>query len=107
MQLMTLCEHPSIKWVPSKKAFFIMKLTACILLFCCLTAAATGVGQTVSLKVTNVPVKKVLREIIKQTRFTILYSEESLKDAKPVSINVDNAPIEQVLTLCFKDQPFT
>jgi len=84
-----------------------MRLTPAILLFSCLTAFATGNGQTVSLHLTNAPVKQVLKEIIKQTRVTILYDEETMQQAKPVNINVKNASLKDVLDLCFKKQDLT
>lgn len=84
-----------------------MRLTVAVLLFGCLTVSASGNGQTVSLNMTNASVKEVLKEIIKQTKVTILYKEDDLKNFKPVSITANNVPMLQVIDQCFKDQPFT
>lgn len=84
-----------------------MYLKTVLMVVGCLLAATTSRAQTVTLRMTNAPVKNVLKEIIKQTKVTIIYTEATLKDAKPVTINVDKVTVEQALNICFKDQPFT
>ena len=90
----------------TKQLLRIMKLTAIILLTACLTASATGHSQiTISEK--NVPLEKVFTEIRKQTGFYFFYEVELLKAAKPVTIDVKNASLQETLAECFKDQPLT
>lgn len=83
-----------------------MKITAFFLLVTCLHISAKGHSQEVSLSVKNAPLKKVFKEISRQTGISILYSEELLRYSFPVSIDVKNAPFTQVLDECLKEQPF-
>lgn len=98
----TLCGPPG----PVKKNAFMRMIIILIVLGCTFITASLQ-AQTVTLSMKNAPVKNVLKEIIKQTKTTIIYTEATLKDAKPVSINVENATVEQALAICFKDQPLT
>lgn len=76
--------------------------------FCAvLTASAEASSQTVTLSVKNVSLKKVFTEIEKQTKYSFIYRDDILQNTKPISINVNNAELEKVLTLCFQDQPVT
>lgn len=88
------------------KIFRVMKITAFFLLVTCLHISAKGHSQQVSLSVKNAPLKKVFKEISRQTGISILYSEELLRYSYPVSIEVKNAPFTQVLDECLKEQPF-
>jgi TonB-linked SusC/RagA family outer membrane protein len=89
-----------------RMAVRIMKLTA-ILLAACLQLSARGLTQTVTISVKDVPLLTVLKAIKKQTGFVFYVTSEELKRAKNVSIIANNLPLEQVLDLCFKDQPLT
>jgi TonB-dependent starch-binding outer membrane protein SusC len=62
-------------------------------------------AQTVSLSVSHAPLKEVFAQIKKQTGYSFIYASEFLTHAKPVSFSVTNAQLEEVLGLCFKDQP--
>lgn len=71
---------------------------------CLISGVVQAQGISLSLKKSNI--EKVFVEIQKQSGYEFLYSAQMIKDAKPVDINVKNALIEDVLRLCFKDQPF-
>ena len=83
----------------------IMKFTAFLILAACLHVSATGHSQKVTLHEKNASLEKLFRSIHKQTGFQFVYNDETMKDAKPVSINVSNTPLEEVLTICFQNQP--
>jgi TonB-linked SusC/RagA family outer membrane protein len=83
----------------------VMKLTAIILLTTALAASASGHAQRVTLTLKDAPLKTVFFELNKQTGFNFLYTDEALAAAKKVTISVKNAGLEEVLALCFKDQP--
>lgn len=87
------------------KTFLIMKMTACLMLIGCLTAGAHGFSQGITLSVRDVPLKTVFIELNKQTGFNFLFSDEMLEGARKVTVDVKNARLEDVLNLCFKDQP--
>jgi TonB-linked SusC/RagA family outer membrane protein len=89
------------------KLLRIMKLTAIIVLAACISASANSFSQTITLSEKEAPLDKVFKEIKKQTGYVFFYDEAWLKQAKKVSIKVVNAPLKDVLDMCFKDQPFT
>ena len=66
-----------------------------------------SLSQTVTLSMQNVTLEKVFRQIEKQTPYRFVYSKETLEEAKPVSLTINNAAVEQVLRLCFNNQPVT
>lgn len=90
-----------------KKMLFIMKLTAIILLVACLRVSASGYGQQITLKVKNMPCETVFTEISKQSGYQFFFNKRLLRNAHAVSAQLENATIEQVLSACFANQPFT
>jgi TonB-linked SusC/RagA family outer membrane protein len=85
-----------------KKSFFLL-LTPLLLLAVQMHAQ----GKGVSLSEKNAPLKKVLKEIRRQTGFTIFYEDQLLLKSKPVAIEVKDQPLEQVLKQVFDKQPLT
>jgi TonB-linked SusC/RagA family outer membrane protein len=90
-----------------KQLFRVMKLTTLILLIGCLVAGARGHSQKVTLSLKNVPVQTVFREIIRQTGISILYNETIFEDIPPVTIEVKNAGINEVMDKCLPSQSFS
>ncbi|HMU46139.1 MAG TPA: SusC/RagA family TonB-linked outer membrane protein, partial [Chitinophagaceae bacterium] len=84
-----------------------MKITAIILLSACITASANGNAQSITLSEKNAPLEKVFNEISKQSGYEFLYTTKMMESAKTVDIAVKNASLADVLTICFKGQPFT
>lgn len=56
-----------------------------------------------SLKMEQVSIKAVLEEIKNQTGVDFLYDHEDIYDLKPVSLNVKDKPIEEVLKQCLEN----
>jgi len=82
-----------------------MKLTAAVLLIACLQVSATGFAQKITISRHNAPVEQVLKEIKKQTGYLFFYNQEWIKQVKAVDINVKQATIDEVLKICFYNQP--
>jgi len=99
--------QPNCLFSKYRMAVRIMKLTAILLTVACIQLSAKGITQTVTISVKNAPLVTVLKVIQKQTDFTFIISNRQLQKAKPVSISATNMPLQQVLDLCFKDQPLT
>jgi TonB-linked SusC/RagA family outer membrane protein len=98
-----------IAWYNSRemhKLLKVMKLTTFLLFIACLHAVAHTSGQTVTLSLKNVPVQKVFKAVSKQTGMSIVYCESLFAGLHPVSINVKNAPINDVLQQCLTGAPF-
>jgi TonB-linked SusC/RagA family outer membrane protein len=89
------------------KIFRIMKMTALLITLFCLQISAKTFSQRVSLNERNMPLEQVLKEIKRQTGIYFLYDADLLKQrSKPVSINVKNTAIEEVMAIALKSQPF-
>lgn len=70
--------------------------------------AFKGLTQRITLSRTNVPLQTVFSDIEKQqTQYRFFYNESLLEKAKNVTIDVKNAPLEDVLNDCFRNQPVT
>lgn len=84
----------------------IVKLSVFLVLVFSLQVGATGFSQTVTLNLKNAPVKKVFKEIMRQTGVSIIYNEKNFEKLSPVNIHVRQSSIENVLKLCFRDQEY-
>ena len=78
-----------------------------LLLAVCPQAGASGYAQQITLSETNVSLKKIFKEIERQSEYHFFYKDKLLKQAGSVSVNVRNATVEEVLDQCFKEQPLT
>lgn len=105
MQLTAITRSFSCRSGLTHKSLRVMRLTAFILLCACLQVAARTAGQNVTLRIKNAPMKEVFREIQKQTGLNILVKESLLEKAGKITLDVKDMPVEQVLTLCLKNQP--
>ena len=107
MLLIAYCQtRPRVK-TNQLKILLIMKLTTCLLFLACMHASAKGVAQKVTLNENNSSLQTVLKKIETQTGYTFLYENDVLKKALPVSLQVKELPLDQVLRLCFIGQPLT
>ena len=85
-----------------------MKLTAILLTLFFLQVRADGYTQgSITYSGKDVPLEKVIDEIKKQSGYSFFYNESIWKSTKPVTLNVKNASLLQVLQIAFKDQPIS
>jgi TonB-linked SusC/RagA family outer membrane protein len=90
------------------KFLLIMKLTFILMVVALLqVSAATSYGQKISINKTDASLVDVLNDIRQQSGYSFLYNSQMLKQAKPVTFNVKNGTITQVLDDVFAKQPFT
>jgi len=89
------------------KPLLVMKLIVTILTLSIMHVSASSFAQKITLNVTNAPLGQILNEIRTQSGYDFLYSNRLLKIANPVTINVKNADIEDVLAICFTNQPLS
>jgi hypothetical protein len=83
-----------------------LKLTFILLTTVILQVSATGYAQ-ITLKEKDAPLGQIIQKIRRQTGYDFFYNAGMLLKAKPVTLNVTNATVPEVLDLCFKDQSFT
>ena len=86
------------------KSILIMKIIAVILLVATLQVSASGYAQKVSLQQTNSNLKSVLNVIRKQTGYYFIFNKAVTQKARPVTINVTDQDLKEVLISIFKDQ---
>lgn len=84
-----------------------MKLLAIALFAFCMQVSAHGYGQKVSLDLKNVKIATVLKEIRSQTGYLFFYKSEVLKNMKPVSIEVTNADVDDVMRKVLHNTPLS
>lgn len=89
------------------RILLIMKLTVLLIGLFSLQVSATALAQGVTLAVKNAKLKSVITEVNRQTGYDFVYYEQSIDKAHPITISVNNAPIEKVLNLVFSNQPFS
>lgn len=82
------------------KLLLAMKITI-VLLVVCLHVSAGGFSQKVTIDARNTPVVKVLKEIERQSSYRFIYSNDLLPERKPVTIQVKNADLREVLDQIF------
>jgi TonB-linked SusC/RagA family outer membrane protein len=83
-----------------------MKLTTLILFVLCLSSAATGFSQ-ISLSEKNVPLAKVLKKIEQQSGYEFLYPADVVEKAGKVTVQVQNATVEQAVSAALKGTALT
>ncbi len=107
MQFIAICKNRRCVSMPAARKFFLlMRLAGVILLATALQVSARGLSQKVTLSYRNVPVQRVFREIIRQTGFSIIYDESEFRKLDKVSVDVKDAPVEDVLNICFRNIPY-
>jgi TonB-linked SusC/RagA family outer membrane protein len=111
MESEVLCGIPpdatSKRYFASRKTLLVMKLVILFTILTSLQAWSKGYTQTISISARQVSLEKIFKEIRRQTDYRFIYTKEELSTAKPVSLEVKNASIGQVLSLCFLDQPLS
>jgi TonB-linked SusC/RagA family outer membrane protein len=91
-----------------RKSFYAWEVLAFATVFVFLDfASAQGQDMKVTLELRNAPLEKVLKEIRRQTGYRYAFQTLSSAKAKPVDLSVKDAPVMDVLNVCFKNQPVT
>ena len=87
------------------KTVLIMKLTMALLLVACMQATAGGFAQKVSFSAKDVSIEKVFTAIKQQTGYLFVIDEKLAEKLQTVSINVQNASVDEVVKACLANQP--
>ena len=89
------------------KARRVMRITAALVLFLSLQAAAAAFAQKITLSEDRASLREIFRQIKEQAGYNFLFNTEMLADARPVTVHVKDADINAVLEKCFAGQPLT
>ncbi|OQP61201.1 SusC/RagA family TonB-linked outer membrane protein [Niastella vici] len=102
------CLHRYLRKIKvGRKELIVMNYLTIFLLATCLHLTAGVYSQKVTLSGENISLKQVFKEIKKQTGYTFVYREVLLQKAGKVNVNVKNASVQQVLDICFRNQPLS
>jgi TonB-linked SusC/RagA family outer membrane protein len=96
--------NASGRWL-STKTVLAMKLTILLLTIGFLHVSASGVSQTVTFSGRNVSLENVFASVKKQTGYVFFFSDAVAREAKPVSIQAVDMPLDEFLNTVLKDQP--
>ena len=88
-----------------KKVLLTMKITAFLLFIAILQVSANTFAQKITLTTKNAPLVEVFNQIRTQTGYDFAFTSATLANAKPVSIDVKNAELNDVLKKIFDGQP--
>ncbi|MFX1706396.1 TonB-dependent receptor plug domain-containing protein [Chitinophaga sp. CC14] len=89
------------------KIFLLKTITVSVLLFAGIFAGTAATAQQITLNEKNAPLKKIFNLIKKQGDYIFFYEKGVLDKTAPVTINVSNAGIRDVLEICLKNQPLS
>ena len=81
-----------------------MKLTAFFLLTAILHVCTPALCQRVSISGKDLALEQIFMEMQKQTGIEFFYQTALLKGSRPVTLNVQQMPINEVLTICLQGQ---
>ena len=89
------------------KTLLIMKLATILVVICCLDVCAKSTAQGITLSLKNAKLESVFTEIQKVSGYNFVYNNRIIQYSHTVDLFVRDASIEEVLQLCFREQPFT
>ncbi|ULT24276.1 STN domain-containing protein [Sphingobacterium sp. E70] len=86
------------------KTLLIMKFYLLLAFFGVVQAKTPVYSQKMNLHFKNSKVDLVLAEISKQAQLDLLYDSKLIKKANPVTLNLENATLNEALTALFRNQ---
>lgn len=91
---------------PINKWIMRINLTCLLLVTIFTQIALPSNGQNITLHTNNSEISTIFKELKRQSGYDFVYTRKLIQHANSISINTSNMPFEQVLEICFKDQPF-
>ncbi|RQO74464.1 SusC/RagA family TonB-linked outer membrane protein [Pedobacter sp. KBW06] len=89
------------------KFLLIMKMIIFLLTTAIMQVSAGSFAQKITLDKSKAPLGQIINEITVQSGYDFLYNAKLLELTSPVTIRVKDASLEEVLAICFKNQPLT
>ncbi|MDB5157994.1 MAG: TonB-dependent receptor, partial [Mucilaginibacter sp.] len=91
----------------AQKSLLIMRLIVIILITSMMQVSAGSFAQKISLSEKNITLDKVFKKISQQSGYDFLVFSSIIKDAQPITINVKDAELKDVLDLILHGQHIT
>ena len=89
----------------SVQTFRVMKLITFLMLVSLGQLSAGVTAQSITYTARGQKLEKVFAAIKQQTGYVFFYKNNDIKKAVPVTLNLENTPLESALNTVFKDQP--
>ena len=86
------------------KTLLVMKLMMLFLTTAILQVSASSFAQRITLNDKNTPLEKVIDQIHQQSGYDFVYNNNDLKEAKSVTIHLDNVDLQRSIFLCLEGQ---
>ncbi len=83
-----------------------MRIFIIVLLVVSLQVSARAFSQKISLSVKDARIERILEVIKQQSGFLLFYDYDLIKEVKPLTINIKDASVSQLMDLIVKGQPF-
>lgn len=96
--------YPCLRKCVKPQYLLAMKLCCILSLICCLQTSAFTYAQRVTLQKKRATLMEVFKDIKRQTGYHIFYDTWTIRNAKPVSLNLRDVTIEQALAESLKGQ---
>ncbi|WP_162996258.1 TonB-dependent receptor [Mucilaginibacter celer] len=84
-----------------------MRLTVLLITIGCLQLSAKSFSQSITLNEKSISIDKAFKAIEKQSGYYFFYRYKDISKAKPISLQLSNASLDEALKQCFKDEPLT
>lgn len=88
----------TLSGTPLPVIFRIMKITTALMLVFMTCVYGSGKAQKVSLSLRNAKLEDAFKEISKQTKYKFLYNDALVKDAKRVSVQIEQKNLDETLS---------
>ena len=96
------------KYAATNRFLLKMKLTGFILLIVCLQVSASGFAQQkISINVTQMSIKNLLKAIEKQTEYRFVYSNNAVATDKKVSVKLQEVSLDEAMKSVLKETNLT
>lgn len=100
-----LIRHRKLRPVP-KQILRIVKLTVIIITALFIQVSAASKAQ-ISIAVSNTPLSSVLSTLKKQSGYDFFYNDADIKNARLLTVKLNNVTLEEALTKCLRRQDLT
>ena len=83
-----------------------MRVFIIVLVMVSLQVSARAFSQKISLSVKDARIERILETVKQQSGYLLFYDYDLIKEVKPLTINVKDASVTQLMDLIVKGQPF-
>ena len=98
----------SKSFLPPRQLFLAMKLTTLLLFLTFMQVYAKGYGQgKISLRLQEISIRQLLKEVEKQTDYRFVYHNEALPENKKLTVNVKDAELDEILSKALEGTALT